>query len=47
MLAWVQAAFAAGPQVRPAAGAPPLLPPSGWGNGTMPLVEVKPPAATP
>jgi predicted dienelactone hydrolase len=47
MLAWVQAAFAAGPQARPAEGAPPLLPPSGWGNSTMPLVEVKRSAASP
>jgi predicted dienelactone hydrolase len=47
MLAWVQAAFAAGPQARPAAGAPPLLPPSGWGNGAMPLVEVKQSAVSP
>jgi len=41
LLAWVQAAFAAGPQARPAAGAPPLLPPSGWGSTAMPIVEVK------
>lgn len=47
MLAWVQAAFAAGPQARPAAGAPPLLPPSGWGNGAMPLVEVKQQSVSP
>lgn len=44
MLAWVKAAFAAGDQARPAEGARPLLPPSGWGNAAMPLVEVKRPA---
>ena len=46
LLAWVQAAFAAGAQVRPAAAAPPLLPPTGWGSTALPLLEVKPAAAS-
>lgn len=44
LLAWVQGAFAAGAQARPAAGAPPLLPPTGWGSTAMPLVDVTAPA---
>ena len=40
MLAWVQGAFAAGPGARPAADAPRLLPPSGWGSLELGLVEV-------
>ena len=47
LLAWVKGAFAAGPQVRPAAAAPPLLPPAGWGSSAMPLVEVRGQAAAP
>ncbi|MFM7675686.1 MAG: alpha/beta hydrolase family protein [Synechococcus sp.] len=39
LLAWTQAAFAAGDAVRPAPGAPPLLPASGWGDASRPLVE--------
>ncbi len=39
MLAWTQAAFAAGDAARPAPGAPPLLPPAGWGDATRPLVD--------
>lgn len=47
LLAWVQGAFAAGSQARPAAAAPPLLPPAGWGSTVLPLVDVKPAAAAP
>jgi predicted dienelactone hydrolase len=42
LLRWSDAAFAAGPSVRPAPGAPDLLPPSGWGDTAMPLVDVSP-----
>ena len=42
MLAWTEAAFAAGPKVRPAPGVPPLLPPNGWGSAAMPLADVSP-----
>lgn len=37
---WTEAAFAAGEAVRPSAAALPLLPPSGWGNGEIPLADV-------
>ncbi|MCH9714369.1 MAG: alpha/beta hydrolase [Cyanobacteria bacterium] len=40
LLAWTDAAFAAGVQAAPALDAPPLLPPSGWGNDQMSLVLV-------
>ena len=40
MLAWTDAAFAAGAKVHPAPGMPPLLPPSGWGSTAMPLADV-------
>ena len=40
LLAWVNAAFAAGSAVRPAPAAPSLLPPSGWGDAEIPLVRV-------
>jgi predicted dienelactone hydrolase len=42
MLAWTEAAFAAGAKVRPAPGVAPLLPPNGWGSPTMPLADVSP-----
>ena len=42
MLAWTEAAFAAGAKVRPAPGVAPLLPPNGWGSATMPLADVSP-----
>ena len=42
MLAWAEAAFAAGPKVRPAPGVAPLLPPNGWGSAAMPLADVSP-----
>lgn len=40
LLAWVQAAFAAGAGVRPAPAAPSLLTPAGWGDAEMNLVRV-------
>jgi hypothetical protein len=40
ILAWVNGTFAAGNQAQPAAGAPSLLPPSGWGSAVMPMVDV-------
>jgi len=41
LLAWTNAAFAAGPQmVVPGPQAKPLLPPAGWGNDLIPLVLV-------
>ena len=42
ILAWVNGTFAAGIQALPAAGAPSLLPPSGWGSAVMPMVDVTP-----
>ena len=42
MLAWTEAAFAAGAKVRPAPGVAPLLPPNGWGSPMMPLADVSP-----
>jgi predicted dienelactone hydrolase len=40
LLAWTQAAFAAGPAAAPGPNAPALLPPDGWGDSTFPLVDV-------
>jgi hypothetical protein len=40
LLAWTEAAFAAGPSVHPAPGAPPLLREQGWGNGDLPMADV-------
>lgn len=40
LFAWTEAAFAAGPAVRPAPGASPLLPAQGWGSGVLPLADV-------
>ena len=40
LLAWTNAAFAAGSAVRPAAGAAPLLAPGAWGDAELPLVPV-------
>ena len=40
LLAWTEAAFAAGPAVRPARGAAPLLSDQGWGNGDLPMADV-------
>ena len=40
LLAWVQAAFTPGVTLKPAKGLAPLLPASGWGNATLPLVNV-------
>jgi hypothetical protein len=40
ILAWVNGTFAAGTLALPAAGAPSLLPPSGWGSAVMPMVDV-------
>jgi len=42
LLAWTAGAFTAGPAVAPGAGAPPLLPPDGWGDRDVPLVDVTP-----
>jgi len=40
LLAWVNGAFAAGPAVAPGPGAPALLPPGGWGDDGLSLVDV-------
>ncbi|MEY2645702.1 MAG: hypothetical protein RLZZ611_2351 [Cyanobacteriota bacterium] len=40
LLAWTEAAFGAGPSVRPAPEAPNLLPTSGWGQPSTALVDV-------
>lgn len=40
LLAWTNAAFAAGAAVQPAPGAPELLPANGWGDAAMPLVGI-------
>jgi predicted dienelactone hydrolase len=45
LLAWVNGAFAAGERVRPAQGAPSLLPPDGWGDPVLPIMAAGPPAA--
>jgi predicted dienelactone hydrolase len=42
MLTWVRSVFAAGEAARPANGAPPLLPATGWGDPEMPLIEATP-----
>ncbi|MEY4430583.1 MAG: hypothetical protein RLZZ533_519 [Cyanobacteriota bacterium] len=39
MLAWTEAAFAAGPKVHPAPGVAVLLPPGPWGSAAMPMVD--------
>jgi pimeloyl-ACP methyl ester carboxylesterase len=46
VLAWTQAAFAAGASARPSPQAAPLLAPQGWGDSQIPLVLVPPPAAS-
>jgi len=40
LLAWTEAAFAAGPSVHPARGAAPLLSDQGWGNAEFPMADV-------
>jgi len=40
LLAWSEAAFAAGDRVRPTPGAAPLLAPGAWGDAELPLVPV-------
>jgi predicted dienelactone hydrolase len=40
LLAWTDAAFAAGAAVRPAPGAAPLLPAQGWAHGDLPMADV-------
>ena len=42
MLAWTDAAFAAGPRVRPAPGVAPLLSNGAWGSAELPLADVSP-----
>jgi predicted dienelactone hydrolase len=42
LLVWTDAAFAAEAAAAPAAGAPSLLPPDGWGDSTHALVDVTP-----
>lgn len=42
MLTWVRQVLAAGEQARPATGAPPLLPATGWGDPQRPLIEATP-----
>ena len=39
LLAWTDGAFAAGAAIRPMPGAPALLPPTGWGDTSIPLVD--------
>jgi predicted dienelactone hydrolase len=39
LLAWTEAAFAAGEAARPREGAPPLLVGGGWGNAELPMVD--------
>jgi predicted dienelactone hydrolase len=39
LLAWTDAAFAAGPKVHPGPGVTALLPPGPWGNSQLPLVD--------
>ncbi len=39
LLAWTDAAFAAGEAARPRQDAPPLLVVGGWGNTEMPMVD--------
>jgi len=41
LLAWTNAAFAPGARTAPVEGAPPLLPPDGWGSDQLPLVPVR------
>ena len=40
LVEWTNRAFAAGPGVKPAAGAPPLLPPGSWGSSGKPMADV-------
>ena len=40
LLAWTEGAFAAGPAAAPGGGVPALLPPDGWGDSALPLVDV-------
>ena len=40
LLAWTEAAFAAGAAAAPGPSAPSLLPADGWGDSTFPLVDV-------
>jgi len=42
LLAWTNAAFAAGPAAAPGPNAALLLPPDGWGDNTYPLMNVTP-----
>jgi hypothetical protein len=39
LLAWTDAAFAAGEAARPRVNAPPLLVRGDWGNAEMPMVD--------
>jgi hypothetical protein len=39
LLAWTDAAFAAGEAARPREGAPPLLVGGAWGNAELPMVD--------
>ncbi len=39
LVRWTDAAFQAGDNVHPAAGATPLIGASGWGNASLPMVE--------
>ena len=47
LLAWTEAAFAAGPAVRPSPGAAPLLTGQGWGNADLPMADVTSRLASP
>ena len=40
LLAWTEAAFAAGASVHPSPGATPLLTDQGWGHGDLPMADV-------
>ncbi|MEN9388288.1 MAG: hypothetical protein RLZZ255_1264 [Cyanobacteriota bacterium] len=43
VVAWTERAFAAGPKVKPAPGAAPLLPPGSWGSNGKPMADVTQP----
>ena len=47
LLGWADGAFAAGAGSRPSSGSPALLPPSGWGDASSPLVDATTASPTP
>lgn len=42
LLQWTETAYQAGEAVKPASGAPPLLPPGAWGSSSKPMADVTP-----